>query len=298
MSEITQYAVIDGASEEGILDFLAEKNPPHCCLYAEPLAQELVPLAPYLVEVNDEVSGWLLNKTSPWGIYVYTRESMKDLRHHLRKYLQVLLPSEEKPVFFRFYDPRNIWDLCSVLSEWELHCFMGPIDKIKTTLDGATREENFQSIRSQFPRKARSQMKLFKISQVQLDLLNHRAEMKYVNSLNEKIIIQYAEKINHIEPDIAEWKVIQSVYEHNEDSYSMKGVSVKSFINECYLFCKEKGIEDDRSVRGLIHLLVEENIYSLTLLPKSWLGWLSDERLPGHYRVESLLKDTLGYIPS
>ncbi|WP_264628387.1 DUF4123 domain-containing protein, partial [Candidatus Symbiopectobacterium sp. NZEC135] len=173
------YAVIDGSIEEELLDFLAEHDPPHCCLYAEPLQQELVPLAPYLVEVTHEVSTWLVSKTSPWGIYLYTRVSMKDLRHHLRKYLQVLLTSEEKPVFFRFYDPRNIWDLCHVLSEWELHCFLGPIEKMMTVYDGRIREEHFQPIRDQFPPTAKHRMKFLKISQPQLDLLNHYAEVKH-----------------------------------------------------------------------------------------------------------------------
>lgn len=31
-----KYAIVDGAVEEGLLDFLNEVNPPHCCLYAEP----------------------------------------------------------------------------------------------------------------------------------------------------------------------------------------------------------------------------------------------------------------------
>nr|WP_247595535.1 DUF4123 domain-containing protein [Brenneria roseae] len=108
---------------------------------------------------------------------------MKDLRHHLRKYLQVLLPSEDKPVFFRFYDPRNIWDLCHVLSEWELHCFMGPIEKMMTVHNGTIREEHFQPVRAQFPPTAKSRIKFLKISQPQLDLLNHCAEVKYIEGL-------------------------------------------------------------------------------------------------------------------
>ena len=43
-----QYAIVDGAVEEGLLDFLNEVNPPHCCLYAEPIQPDLVALAPYL----------------------------------------------------------------------------------------------------------------------------------------------------------------------------------------------------------------------------------------------------------
>ncbi|MCW2474234.1 DUF4123 domain-containing protein [Candidatus Symbiopectobacterium sp. NZEC151] len=297
MSETVQYAVIDGSIEEELLDFLAEHDPPHCCLYAEPLQQELVPLAPYLVEVTHEVSTWLVSKTSPWGIYLYTRVSMKDLRHHLRKYLQVLLTSEEKPVFFRFYDPRNIWDLCHVLSEWELHCFLGPIEKMMTVYDGRIREEHFQPIRDQFPPTAKHRMKFLKISQPQLDLLNHYAEVKYIEGLTAKMITLYAENIQHSVSQTPEWKISQGdgIYHGLRDE--PERLTVNESVSECYHFCKAKGIEDDRAIRGLLHLLVEKNIYSIKKLPAQWQDLLSNESFPGHYRVERLLNDTLGYIP-
>ncbi|RRO08985.1 DUF4123 domain-containing protein [Pectobacterium aquaticum] len=297
MSEIVQYAVIDGSIEEGLLAFLAEHDPPHCCLYAEPLQQELVPLAPYLVEVTHEVSSWLVNKTSPWGIYLFTSVSMKDLRHHLRKYLQVLLPSEDKPVFFRFYDPRNIWNLCHVLTEWELHCFMGPIEKMMTVHNGTIREEHFQPIRAQFPPTAKSRMKLFRISQPQRDLLNQYAEEKYIEGLTAKTMTQYAEKIQHSAPHVLEWKMSQTEDIYNGLKDSPERLTVNESVSECYHFCKAKGIEDDRAIRGLLHLLIEKEMYSIKKLPAVWQDLLSNESVPGHYRVERLLKDTLGYIP-
>ncbi|KFX03973.1 hypothetical protein KP22_14030 [Pectobacterium betavasculorum] len=297
MSEIVQYAVIDGSIEEGLLDFLAEHDPPHCCLYAEPLQQELISLAPYLVEVTHEVSSWLANKASPWGIYLFTSVNMKDLRHHLRKYLQVLLPSEDKPVFFRFYDPRNIWDLCRVLSEWELHCFMGPIEKMMTVHNDIIREENFQPVRAQFPLTAKSRMKLFRISQPQLDLLNQCAEAKYIEELTAKTVTQYAEKIQHSVPHAPEWKMSQTDESYPGPRDEPERFTVKEAVSECYHFCKEKGIEDDRAIRGLLHLLIEKNRYSIKKLPARWQELLSNERVPGHYRVERLLKETLGYIP-
>lgn len=297
MSEMVRYAVIDGAIEERLLDFLTEQDAPHCCLYAEPLQQEFIPLAPYLVEVTHEVSSWLGTKTSPWGIYLATSARMKDLRQHLRKYLQVILPSEEKPVFFRFYDPRNIWNLCHVLSEWELHCFMGPIEKIMTVHNGISHEENFHSIRAQFPPTAKSRAKLFKINQSQLDLLNQYAEGIYLAELTTKIVTEYAEKIHYTVPHVPEWRAHRSenIYPESEDTPVR--LMVTETVSDCYYFCKEKGIEDDRAIRGLLHLLVKENRYSVKKMPAPWLDLLSNEDLPGHYRVERLLKSTLGYIP-
>lgn len=81
-----KYAIVDGAVEEGLLDFLNEVNPPHCCLYAEPIQPDLVALAPYLVEVVPEVEAWLRDKASPWGIYLTSESSMRELQQHFRRY--------------------------------------------------------------------------------------------------------------------------------------------------------------------------------------------------------------------
>ncbi|MEE3652493.1 MULTISPECIES: DUF4123 domain-containing protein [unclassified Brenneria] len=298
MSGSVQYAVIDGAVEEGLLDFLAEHNPPHCCLYAEPLQHELAPLAPYLVEVTSEVSSWLINKTTPWGIYLFTSAVMKDLRHHLRKYLQIIIPSEEKPVFFRFYDPRNIWGFCQVLTAWELHCFMGPIEKMVTAYDGIIWEEHFQSVREPFPKIVQNRMKLFKINQFQLNAINQCAEERYIDGLISQIRSQYAEIIQPVLTDERQWKINQEHYFYKESSDNNPAdFSAESIVKDCYYFCKMKGIEDDRSIRGLLHLLIEKNIYSFKKIPELWRKTLSNESLPGYFRVECLLKETLGYIP-
>ncbi|RLM17981.1 hypothetical protein BIY29_18785 [Brenneria alni] len=298
MSGTVQYAVIDGAVEEELLDFLSEHNPPHCCLYAEPLQPELALVAPYLVEVTKEAALWLSGKTTPWGIYLFTSAMMKDLRHHLRRYLQVIIPTEEKPVFFRFYDPRNIWDFCHVLSEWQLHCFMGPIDKIATTFGGVSREEYFQAIRAPFPKTAKNRMKLFKINQFQFDALNQCAEVRYIEGLIYQIRAQYAEMIPPVLTDERQWQRDQERYLYKEPPENNSAdFSAESIARDCYYFCKMNGIEDDRSIRGMLHLLIEKKIYSLMQLPVPWRDMLSDESLPGYFRVESLLKKELGYIP-
>ncbi|WP_341833201.1 DUF4123 domain-containing protein, partial [Escherichia coli] len=77
---------------------------------------DLVALAPYLVEVVPEVEAWLRDKASPWGIYLTSESSMRELQQHFRRYLWVRIPEQEKPVLMRFYDPRNIWVLAEVLT--------------------------------------------------------------------------------------------------------------------------------------------------------------------------------------
>ncbi|XJM29968.1 DUF4123 domain-containing protein [Escherichia coli] len=89
-------------------------------MYAEPIQPDLVALAPYLVEVVPEVEAWLRDKASPWGIYLTSESSMRELQQHFRRYLWVRIPEQEKPVLMRFYDPRNIWVLAEVLTPRQL----------------------------------------------------------------------------------------------------------------------------------------------------------------------------------
>lgn len=130
------YAIIDAASEPDIFSLLDEYNPPVCCLYSEPLQPEIAELAPYLVEVTDDVKKWLDARQTPWGIYVCATVNMRELRHHLRKFTMVIIPDQEKPVFWRFYDPRNIWEILATFDDWRLHTFLGPVTKLETNLWG------------------------------------------------------------------------------------------------------------------------------------------------------------------
>lgn len=141
-----KYAIVDGAVEEGLLDFLNEVNPPHCCLYAEPIQPDLVALAPYLVEVVPEVEAWLRDKASPWGIYLTSESSMRELQQHFRRYLWVRIPEQEKPVLMRFYDPRNIWVLAEVLTPASFF-FINPVRQLSTRYGEEYREDNFSSVR-------------------------------------------------------------------------------------------------------------------------------------------------------
>ncbi|WYX64606.1 DUF4123 domain-containing protein [Morganella morganii] len=61
------YAIIDAASEPDVFSLLDEYTPPVCCLYSEPLQPEIAELAPYLVEVSDDVRQWLDTRQTPWG---------------------------------------------------------------------------------------------------------------------------------------------------------------------------------------------------------------------------------------
>lgn len=159
MAHDLKYALVDAAAEPELLNLLEELDPPVACLYAEPLPDELLALAPYLIQLTPEVEQWLQERSSHWGIFLTSDADLRRLTQHLRKYLQVLIPGQEKPVFLRFYDPRNIWLFLSALSDWELHTFLGPVQLIATGGNDSYREDDFRVRREVFPRGSRSRKK-------------------------------------------------------------------------------------------------------------------------------------------
>ena len=296
MSQQVKYAVIDGANEEGLLNFLAEYNPPHSCLYAEPLQPELIALAPYLLEVTEEVDAWLATKTTPWGIYLYAAVMMKDLRQHLRKFLQIQIPGEENPVFFRFYDPRTVWDFFSVLTDWQIHSVMGPIDKIETVYEGTEREAGFEDVRKQFPFAAQSIRKVFALDQTQLDALNKQAEARYIAALTGATKVHYMPGITSVSSSAA-YGLLDEERRKLTALREQLDASIGITVSQCFAFCKSKGIEDDRSIRGMLTLMMDKKVYTVDAMPEGWLTILNNSDVPGHYRAETLLKQELGHIP-
>ncbi|EJJ4226691.1 DUF4123 domain-containing protein [Salmonella enterica] len=264
-----KYAIIDGAVESELLNFLQETNPPHCCLYSEPIQPDLVALAPYLAEVTPEVEAWLRAKDTPWGIFLTTQSSMNVLRQHLRKYLQVLIPGETKPVLFRFYDPRNIWDFLSVLSEWEKYLFLGPVDIISTHWGDKHKKEVLSEIKEKFPTDAGIRHKMMRISPVQMDTLTSIFEQRYIVKLTEclKSWGAHQEQINNrVIGDVLQW-------------------------------LRRQGITDDRSIRGLFHLFCQRGCLEVGRIPTDFREILCDINEDGVFKAETLLIRELGDVP-
>ncbi|MGF1868055.1 DUF4123 domain-containing protein [Enterovibrio norvegicus] len=266
VADSNHFAVIDGANEEGLLDMLANVDPPHSCLYLEPVQPDLIAIAPYLVQLTDDVRQWLSTRESKWGIYVSSTSNLQAVRKHLRKFLQVLLPNEDKPAFFRFYDPRNIWDLAEVLSDWELHTFLGPIDEVATVTEGLERRESFQDRRAQYPRDASSKAKLMRFDET---------HMRQFDVIYQS---RYLAKLDVLFPSVAD----------KDDTLT------SSLFN----YFKKNGITDDRSVRGLVQLFDEKEIENFDAFKKAYSWLIEDQSDPGHYRAESLLIKELGYVPA
>ncbi|MDX7986081.1 DUF4123 domain-containing protein [Xenorhabdus sp. 12] len=275
MSQEKLYAIIDGAAEADLFFMLERYDPPSACLYGEPLQPELVEIAPYLVQVDEKVKIWLECRKTPWGIFVHSSADMKTVRQHLRKYLQVLLPQQEKPVFFRFYDPRNIWDFLGVLSDWEVHCFLGPISRITTLYLEDERTDNFAKIREPFPDSATSKRKMLAITDVQLEKIQAIFTERYIEKL-AGFIPEWLEK--------AHFDFIPHI-------------DTVECARQFFDWFSRNGITDDRNVRGLLQLFITRHYLTIDDLPAALHSQLTEYSQPGHMRAESVLIQELGQVP-
>ncbi|MEG0432911.1 MAG: DUF4123 domain-containing protein [Morganella sp. (in: enterobacteria)] len=302
----TCYAVIDAASEPDVFSLLDKYNPPACCLYSEPLQPDIAELAPYLVEVTEEVRKWLNARQTPWGIYIYATASMRELRHHLRKFTMVVIPGQEKPVFWRFYDPRNIWEILATFDNWRLHTFLGPVTKLETTLWGNKKSDRFEEQREQYPEQANMSGMFLKFSQQQHDDISRIFISKYV----EKIAVFLSRDVMYLNNLIrTEYTIagnLSQVIENNkfdlvsERKYIPSAMYDKSkeTAKNLVAFLMANDIRDINSIGYIAYLFAYRKIVDFDAVPAEWNDILTQTGQPGYYKVNSLMLKEFGQVPA
>jgi hypothetical protein len=118
------------------------------CLFTGDLAEELADVAPYLGRVKDfegdatGVAEDLLRRQV--GMLVVLPQApdgealtFSQLHRHFRKF-NVVYDPQGKPLFFRYYDPRVIVEVLSVLEPQQLDAFFGPVESL-VLVDGDAR---------------------------------------------------------------------------------------------------------------------------------------------------------------
>ena len=126
------YAVLDGARDPSIHEFVKGSNRPHCCLYAGELPRELVETAPYLVELERDglFTRDLLERAwgKAWGIFACAEVDLEAMRRHLRRFL-IVQDERGKQLLFRFYDPRVMRVYLPTCDPTERAQIFGPVTR-------------------------------------------------------------------------------------------------------------------------------------------------------------------------
>lgn len=126
------YAILDAASIEGLLDKLYDTpGLKFECLFTGDLPPDMAYVAPYLVELPEgsDFARWVLSGWGQhWGVYVLSQAELPELWRHLRTLTRVYDP-EGQPMYFRFYDPRVLWNFLPTCSARQLNEMFGPVEK-------------------------------------------------------------------------------------------------------------------------------------------------------------------------
>ncbi|BAQ67193.1 hypothetical protein NHU_00021 [Rhodovulum sulfidophilum] len=127
------WLVLDGVNCPDLPHFL--EGTEHCCFYRE-TGQKQPLHAPWMIHMDDRISemaSFLPNDTH-WGFIFTSHWPMRDLRAHFRRYTMLKTPQNEVPVYFRFYDPRVLFDLGYALEADKLRMFMRPFGRLAIPL--------------------------------------------------------------------------------------------------------------------------------------------------------------------
>jgi len=124
------YAILDTARDIRILALLLHHKEECQSLYEGEQGAKLAQVAPYLARLQKDSpllealvkEGWGKN----WAVYLTSASTLQEVRHHLRHFLQVKLPSGEQ-VYFRFYDPRVMRVFLPTCTPEDTTQFFGPI---------------------------------------------------------------------------------------------------------------------------------------------------------------------------
>jgi hypothetical protein len=121
------FAVLDAARSSRILELLRPAPDETRSLYEEGPAESLTEVAPYLAALRKD--GWLLEALvregwgNAWGVFLTSKQSFKDVRTHLRRFLMVEDEESGEELYLRFYDPRVLrvlWPTCTARQKGEL----------------------------------------------------------------------------------------------------------------------------------------------------------------------------------
>ncbi len=130
--QLNAYAVLDGAANPALLDHLYGEYPEFECLYRGELEPDIAECAPYLAKLvfGSPFCEWVINQCwgNHWGIFALSHADLRTLRQHFRKLNMVYEPESNKPLLFRYYDPRVLRLFLPTCDKEQANEFFGPVE--------------------------------------------------------------------------------------------------------------------------------------------------------------------------
>ncbi len=127
------FAVLDAARSDRIPRLLQTSVDEYVSLFDGLRSQAEEDGAPYLVrfEPGSRLLPRLLHEGwgESWGIFLAGSAPLAEVRAHLRRLLVVTRESDQKPMYFRFYDPRVLRAFLPLATRRQKSVLFGPIQR-------------------------------------------------------------------------------------------------------------------------------------------------------------------------
>ena len=128
------YAILDGASVDGLLMKMWELRQPNVCLFPGDLEPDMAEVAPYLVPLKrgEKFTAWLLGEGwgRHWGVFASSSADLRTARGHFRSQVQVQ-DEDGEPMYLRFYDPRVLPPFLATCSIGQVKKMFGPVSAFR-----------------------------------------------------------------------------------------------------------------------------------------------------------------------
>jgi hypothetical protein len=152
-TEPFRYAVIDLAIAKGLRTGIAGLLPTAAePLLAHKFPQDLLMVGPWLVRLSKApaIKETLSEMAAdvPWGYYVHSTFDIVSLRHSLRRFNLVQIPSVEREVLFRYWDPRVMRVFLDIATRKQRAKMFELIDQIEAADGSFHASENTLSVGS------------------------------------------------------------------------------------------------------------------------------------------------------
>ena len=128
------FAVLDAARDDRILELLRESVEEYRSLYDGHAGEAMAEVAPYLVRLPAGsrllralvLEGW----GRRWGIYLTSRDPLKEVRRHWRRLLIVVSDETGERLYFRFYDPGALRLVLPTCQPRQIEDLVGEAEKL------------------------------------------------------------------------------------------------------------------------------------------------------------------------
>ncbi len=123
------YAILDMARDKRILTLCRESVEEHISLYDGMQGENLATVAPHMVRLRrgSRLLAALLREGfgRRWGVFLTSREPLREVRRHLRRFLMINIEDNPRRVYFRFYDPGTLTSFLPTCTPRQLADFFG-----------------------------------------------------------------------------------------------------------------------------------------------------------------------------